>query len=198
MRRFYTLFSHSSSISREFSARLFFVFILLSASLFFKANSQQQAIISTDQKAIVYVTEDTEIFGQINAEIVVIKDKKVLNNKPQHKSESATKTSITVKKQQLSEKLKEEISKIKLDLHHNFSIPISHKFHFNSTSKHQIFVVHETQLLKVLGLKSVVIFDKIIIDSPRNVISSYFHDFIISTHYIASHFTRPPPRGLIT
>lgn len=195
--RFYTLSLNLNIINRGFLSQFFLGFILFFASFFAKANTQQSSIISNDQKAVIYVADGAEIFGKIDAEIVIIKQKTNVGVETQKKSETASKILSGSKKQQVSAKIKEEIANIKLDLDYKFSLPFHQKYRFTIPCKHQVFVVQEIQLLKFFGVKSAVNFDKIILRLSLKSLSPYFQFSVISKHYYAYYFTRPPPRGLI-
>ena len=195
--RFYTLLLNFYTINRGFLSQFFLGFILFFVSFFAKANAQQPSFISNSQKAVIYVADGAEIFGEIDAEIIIIKQKTNVGVEPKKKSETASKILSVVKKQQVSAKVKEEIANIKLNLDYKFSLPFHQKYRFTSPCKHQVFVVQEIQLLKFFGLKSAEIFAKIIIHPSPKRLSSYFQFSIISKHYYAYYFTRPPPEGLI-
>lgn len=195
--RFYTLFLNFNIINRGFLSQFFLGFILFFASFFSRANTQQNSIISNGQKAVIYVADGTEVFGEIDAEIIIIKQKTNVGVEPKKKSETASKILSVVKKQQVSAKVKEEIANIKLNLDYKFSLPFHQKYRFTSPCKHQVFVVQEIQLLKFFGLKSAVIFDKITLRPSLKSLSPYFQFSVISKHYYAYYFTRPPPEGLI-
>lgn len=178
-------------------SQFFIGFILFFVSFFAKANAQQASFISNGQKAVIYVADGAEIFGEIDAEIIIIKQKTTVSVEAKKKSETASKILSVAKKQQVSAKVKEEIANIRLNLDYKFSLPFHQKYRFTSPCKHQVFVVQEIQLLKFFGLKSAEIFAKIIIHPSPKRLSPYFQFSIISKHCYAYYFTRPPPEGLI-
>ena len=193
---FCTFFLNFNIINRGFLSLFFLGFILFFVSFFAKANAQQPSFISNGQKAVIYVADGAEIFGEIDAEIVIINKKTTVGVGPKKKSETSSKILSVAKKQQVSAKIKEEIANIRLNLDYKFSLPFNQESHFTSPCKYQLFVVHETQLLKFFGLKSAEIFAKIIIHPSPKRLSPYFQFSIISKHYYAYYFTRPPPEGL--
>lgn len=174
------------------------MFFLLSFTFFFKANSPQQ-VSPVESKGVLYIVGDAKIYGQINAEVYVVRTNSKDNLNAKQKSEKPKKSSenlITATKKKVTEKVSKELTKVKSDSNYKISIPFSEQSHITSPHKLKVFVLQDTHSFKILGIKTCLFF-KTTVQSSQKVSNPYYQFYFISKQYLAFHCTRPPPGKLI-